>query len=102
MSPDRHPPFARAPPDGSTTLRVQGRPLGATGGFRVPFAGGWGAGLRWKVSAVAGGAYVVESSTTGDVAPRERADFWSEHIATYQESRMSYRYSRADDFRGET
>ncbi|MHC3469627.1 AraC-like ligand-binding domain-containing protein [Streptomyces sp. 7R007] len=47
------------------------------------------------------GSYIVESQTTGEVDPRERADFWSEHIASYQ-SRMEYRYARPDDFRGET
>lgn len=47
------------------------------------------------------GMYSVESLSTGDVAPCERAEFWREHIASYQ-SRMGYRYSRADNFRGET
>lgn len=47
------------------------------------------------------GRYVLESQSTGEVDPRERADFWSEHIASYQ-SRMGYRYARPDNFRGET
>jgi AraC-like DNA-binding protein len=47
------------------------------------------------------GSYVVDSLTTGGVDPRERADLWSEHIASYQ-SRMGYRYASTDDFRGET
>src|SRR3954469_24799308 len=29
-------------------------------------------------------SYTVESQTTEDVDPGERADFWSEHIGTYQ------------------
>ncbi|MFC8196766.1 helix-turn-helix domain-containing protein [Streptomyces sp. NPDC060006] len=47
------------------------------------------------------GTYVVESQTTGEVDPPERTDFWSEHIASVQ-SRMGYRYTRTDNFRGET
>lgn len=47
------------------------------------------------------GRYVVESQTTKDVDPGLRADFWSEHIASYQ-SRMGYRYASTDNFRGET
>jgi AraC-like DNA-binding protein len=47
------------------------------------------------------GNYIVESRTTGALDPRERADFWSEHIGSYQ-SRMGYRYAHPDDFRGET
>ena len=47
------------------------------------------------------GSYLVESQTTGEVDPRERADFWSEHIGSYQ-SRMGYRYARTDNFLGET
>ncbi|MFF1627370.1 helix-turn-helix domain-containing protein [Streptomyces sp. NPDC058272] len=43
----------------------------------------------------------MESQSTGEVDPRERADFWSEHIGSYQ-SRMGYRYARTDNFRGET
>lgn len=48
-----------------------------------------------------GGTYSVESLSTGEVEPRERAEFWREHIASYQ-SRMDYRYARTDNFRGET
>ncbi|MFF4349660.1 AraC family transcriptional regulator [Streptomyces sp. NPDC001530] len=47
------------------------------------------------------GSYLVESQSTGEVDPRERTDFWSEHIGSYQ-SRMGYRYARTDNFRGET
>ncbi|MER6630302.1 AraC family transcriptional regulator [Streptomyces sp. NPDC000987] len=47
------------------------------------------------------GSYVVEEQTTVDVGAQDRADFWSEHIASYQ-SRMGYRYARLDDFHGET
>ncbi|MFD2690630.1 helix-turn-helix domain-containing protein [Streptomyces phyllanthi] len=47
------------------------------------------------------GSYTVESRTTRGVDPLERADFWSEHIGTYQ-SRMGFRYARPDNFRGET
>jgi AraC-like DNA-binding protein len=47
------------------------------------------------------GSYTVESQTTREVDPRERADFWSEHIGTYQ-PRMDFGYARTDNFRGET
>ncbi|MFF8538518.1 helix-turn-helix domain-containing protein [Streptomyces sp. NPDC015532] len=47
------------------------------------------------------GNYLVEARSTGAVESSERTDFWSEHIGSYQ-SRMGYRYSRTDDFRGET
>ncbi|MGC4986889.1 MULTISPECIES: AraC family transcriptional regulator [unclassified Streptomyces] len=47
------------------------------------------------------GNYLVETRSTGAVESSERTDFWSEHIGSYQ-SRMGYRYSRTDDFRGET
>ncbi|WP_406365111.1 helix-turn-helix domain-containing protein [Streptomyces sp. NBC_00645] len=47
------------------------------------------------------GSYLVETRSTGAVEPRERADFWSEHIGSYQ-SRMGYRFGRPDNFRGET
>ncbi|WTX76775.1 helix-turn-helix domain-containing protein [Streptomyces sp. NBC_00647] len=47
------------------------------------------------------GSYLVETRSTGAVEPRERADFWSEHIGSYQ-SRMGYRFGRTDNFRGET
>ncbi|MPY62916.1 AraC family transcriptional regulator [Streptomyces spongiae] len=46
------------------------------------------------------GSYTVESQTTGEVDPRERADFWREHIGTYQ-PRMGFRYACTDNFRGE-
>ncbi|MEU9140656.1 helix-turn-helix domain-containing protein [Streptomyces sp. NPDC048404] len=47
------------------------------------------------------GNYLVEARSTGAVESSERTDFWSEHIGSYQ-SRMGYRYSRTDDFSGET
>ncbi|MGW3665308.1 AraC-like ligand-binding domain-containing protein [Streptomyces sp. NPDC005141] len=47
------------------------------------------------------GSYLVETRSTGAVEPQERADFWSEHIGSYQ-SRMGYRFGRTDNFRGET
>lgn len=46
------------------------------------------------------GTYVVDSSTTRDVTPRERTDFWSEHVTSHH-GRMGYRYPRTDDFRAE-
>ncbi|MEE1735550.1 helix-turn-helix domain-containing protein [Streptomyces sp. BE147] len=45
--------------------------------------------------------YVVDSSTTRDVTLRERTDFWSEHVTSYQ-GRMGYGYPRADDFHAGT
>lgn len=53
------------------------------------------------MSSLSPGSYIVESRTTGEVDPCERADFWSEHIGSYQ-SRMNYRYTRTDNFRGAT
>ncbi|MFM9594554.1 helix-turn-helix domain-containing protein [Streptomyces scabiei] len=47
------------------------------------------------------GRYSVEALSTEDVNPRERADFWTERIGSYQ-SRMGFGYARSDDFRGET
>jgi hypothetical protein len=46
-------------------------------------------------------SYIVETRTTAEVEPRERADFWSEHVGPYQ-ARMNYRYARTDDFHGAT
>lgn len=46
-------------------------------------------------------SYIVETRTTAEVDPHERADFWSEHVGSHQ-SRMGYRYARTDDFRGAT
>ena len=45
---------------------------------------------------MARGTYGVESLTTQGMPSRERTDFWSEHVTSYQ-TRMGYRYSRADD-----
>lgn len=47
------------------------------------------------------GTYSVDSLTTGDVLPQQRAHYWREHIATYQ-SRMEYGYPHTDNFLGET
>ncbi|WP_338895478.1 helix-turn-helix domain-containing protein [Streptomyces sp. TG1A-60] len=46
------------------------------------------------------GSYSVEALTTEELAPRRRADFWTEQIGTYQ-SRMGFRYAHSDSFRGE-
>ncbi|WP_406839351.1 helix-turn-helix domain-containing protein [Streptomyces sp. AHU1] len=56
---------------------------------------------RESMVALPTGNYLVEARSTDAVEPAERADFWSEHIGSYQ-SRMDYRYARTDDFRGET
>ncbi|MFD9325947.1 helix-turn-helix domain-containing protein [Streptomyces sp. NPDC060065] len=53
------------------------------------------------VSSLSAEGYLVETRTTGEVDPRERTDFWSEHIGSY-EPQMGYRYPRTDNFRGET
>lgn len=45
--------------------------------------------------------YVVDTLTTRDVTLRERTDFWSEHVTSYQ-SRMGYMYPRTDDFHAGT
>ncbi|MFJ6822214.1 helix-turn-helix domain-containing protein [Streptomyces niveus] len=45
--------------------------------------------------------YVVDSSTTRDLTSRERTDFWSEHVTSYQ-TRMGYRYPNTDDFHAGT
>lgn len=47
------------------------------------------------------GSYSVEALTTEELTPRERADFWTERIGSYQ-SRMGFRYARSENFRGET
>ncbi|TPQ15613.1 AraC family transcriptional regulator [Streptomyces sporangiiformans] len=41
------------------------------------------------------GSYIVESQTTGEVDPRERTDFWSEHIKSLQ-TQMDFRYATPD------
>jgi len=46
------------------------------------------------------GSYVVESLRTGEVEARERTDFWSERVASFQ-TRMDFRYARSETFRGE-
>lgn len=50
---------------------------------------------------MAEGTYAVESTTTADLAPRERVDFWSEHVGSYH-CRLDYTYPHTADFRGET
>ncbi|SPE99598.1 AraC family transcriptional regulator [Streptomyces sp. MA5143a] len=47
------------------------------------------------------GSYAVDALNTEELEPRERADFWTEHIGTYH-SRMGFRYARAENFRGRT
>lgn len=47
------------------------------------------------------GLYVVSSVTTADVAPHERAEFWSEHIMA-QHVLLDWDFPRTDDFRGAT
>jgi AraC-like DNA-binding protein len=51
--------------------------------------------------ALPAGSYVVETLNTEDVEQRERADFWTEQIGSYQ-SRMGFRYARSENFRGRT
>lgn len=47
------------------------------------------------------GSYSVEALTTEELAPRERADFWTEQIGSYQ-SRMGFKYAQSENFRGTT
>ncbi|MDG5803878.1 helix-turn-helix domain-containing protein [Streptomyces ossamyceticus] len=51
--------------------------------------------------ALPAGSYAVDALNTEELQPRERADFWTEHIGTYH-SRMGFRYARAENFRGRT
>nr|WP_258193212.1 AraC family transcriptional regulator [Streptomyces sp. MA5143a] len=51
--------------------------------------------------ALPAGSYAVDALNTEELEPRERADFWTEHIGTYH-SRMGFRYARAENFRGRT
>lgn len=51
--------------------------------------------------ALPAGSYVVDALSTEELDPRERADFWTEHIGTYQ-SRMGYRYPQSERFHGQT
>lgn len=46
------------------------------------------------------GSYVVESARTGEVGARERTDFWSEHVVSYQ-TPLDFRYAHSEAFRGE-
>ncbi|MGW0707187.1 helix-turn-helix domain-containing protein [Streptomyces sp. NPDC002643] len=47
------------------------------------------------------GSYIVEALDTEDVEQRERADFWTENIGSYQ-ARMGFRYAHQENFLGET
>lgn len=47
------------------------------------------------------GEYVLESSTTTDIAPHERTDFWHEHVASYH-CRLEHRFPRVAAFQGGT
>lgn len=53
------------------------------------------------MSSVAEEGYAVETSSTADLTPGERADFWSEHVTAYH-CRLDYRFPRGGDFRGRT
>jgi AraC-like DNA-binding protein len=46
-------------------------------------------------------SYRVERSSTGELEPGERADFWSEHVTAYQGC-LDYRYHHAENFHGST
>lgn len=50
--------------------------------------------------ALPAGSYIVEELDTADVDQRERADFWTEHIGSYQ-SQMGFRYAQPENFLGE-
>lgn len=50
---------------------------------------------------MAGRTYVVESAGTTHLAPKERADFWSEHVTGYH-CRLDYRYGYPHGFHGGT
>jgi len=50
---------------------------------------------------VSADSYVVETSTTMGLAPRERADFWSDHVRSYQGG-LDFRFPDAGDFHGGT
>jgi AraC-like DNA-binding protein len=50
---------------------------------------------------VAGQTYRVESAATIHLVPKERADFWSEHVTRYH-CRLDYKYGQPDGFRGGT
>jgi AraC-like DNA-binding protein len=50
---------------------------------------------------VAEQTYRVTSTATVELAPAERADFWSEHVTRYH-CRLDYRYARPAGFRGGT
>ncbi|MGI8332502.1 AraC family transcriptional regulator [Actinomadura scrupuli] len=46
-------------------------------------------------------SYLVESVTTRDLIPRERADFWSEHVTSYH-CRLDFRFTGTGAFDGGT
>ncbi|MEU3274414.1 AraC family transcriptional regulator [Saccharomonospora sp. NPDC006951] len=48
-----------------------------------------------------GTEYVVEGSSTGDVAPRERAEYWTDLVTGYQ-CVLRMEYPHRGDFRGRT
>ncbi|QPP05373.1 AraC family transcriptional regulator [Streptomyces bathyalis] len=47
------------------------------------------------------GTYVVNSSSIRDVGPRERADFWTDHVSSVH-CRMDLRFPHGDSFRAGT
>ena len=46
-------------------------------------------------------SYLVESATTQDLTPRERVDFWSEHVSS-NHCLLDFRYSSPAQFKGGT
>ncbi|WP_233359112.1 helix-turn-helix domain-containing protein [Thermomonospora amylolytica] len=50
---------------------------------------------------MAANSYLVETTTTGGVRPRERREFWSEHVTSYH-CELDYRYRQSTDFTGGT
>ena len=53
------------------------------------------------MTSVASGSYEVESATTSELTPRERTEFWSEHV-TSNHCLLDFRYTQAADFDGQT
>jgi AraC-like DNA-binding protein len=53
------------------------------------------------VTSVALASYLVESATTGDLTPRERTDFWSEHVSS-NHCLLDFRYTDPAEFNGKT
>lgn len=50
---------------------------------------------------VSGSSVYVENATTSSVAPRDRADYWSELVNSYQR-RLGYTFPQGGDFNGRT